>query len=387
MSKENFTEILTALTRLICGRLPTSEDFALSERLDWNVHELRIKFLMSEEAHARWPELQTKIENYLRDTLSQEPKTYSALRNVGLPPPLFDLAPESALHPHALAVLEVPLNRKIEMCLAIIVSKNYVPYAHVAISSFRFFHSDIPIFLLLVDGTSEDRSILSGCTRILLSDLEVPNLGWYTAKYDASQLSNALKPVFLSYLRRFSRRALYFDADIEIFSPCDELIKKTRKHALVLTPHTTAPFPRPEQLWVHPNNADIFNSGLFNAGVFGVDLDRCSDFLDFWARSNFSVGAFYGPAGGQTDQQYLNWAVILQEDIYILRDPSYNVAYWNLHDRDVRTGDEPMPVIKVNGHPLVIFHFSGFDIYNPVKISKHDHRYSVYNLPFIASIL
>jgi len=384
MSIEDFNEILTGLTRVLFGRMPTSEDYSLAETLSWNVHDLRIRFLMSEEAHARWPELRTKINDYFENTLSQELKRSTELRRLGLPRPLFDLAPDPPpQHP----ALEISNGSKVEMSLAVISTKNYVPYAHVTMSSFRAFHSDIPIFLLLVDGTSEDRSLVSNCTTVLLSDLELPNRGWYTAKYDASQLANAVKPAFLLYLRQFARRALYFDADIAVFSPCHELLKNTRDSDLVLTPHTTATFPRPEQLWAHPNNADIFHSGLFNAGVFGIDLDRCSDFLEFWINSNFSVGAFYGPAGGQTDQQYLNWAIVLQSNVHILRDPAYNVAYWNLHDRDLRTVKEPTPVVQVNGRPLVIFHFSGFDIYNPLQLSKHDNRYSVYNLHFIAELL
>jgi glycosyltransferase involved in cell wall biosynthesis len=189
------------------------------------------------------------------------------------------------------------------------------------------------------------------------------------------------------YLRQFTVKAIYLDADIAVFSRCDALIARLEESDLVLTPHTMAPFPRPEQFWVHPNNADIFNSGLLNGGVFGVNLDKCAHFLGFWSDANYSPGAFYGPAGGQTDQQYLNWALVLHDSVCILRDPAYNVAYWNLHDRDVRYEEDRVPPFEVNGAPLVIFHFSGFDIYNPMKISKHDNRYSVYNLPSIASIL
>ena len=53
---------------------------------------------------------------------------------------------------------------------------------------------------------------------------------------------------------------------------------------------------------------------------------------------------------------------------YILRDPACNVAYWNLHSRDLTwTSDH----YEVNGKPLRFFHYSGYELDKPHLLSKY----------------
>ena len=149
------------------------------------------------------------------------------------------------------------------------------------------------------------------------------------------------------------------------------------------------PPPKPEQFWVHPTPADIFNSGLINAGSFAINLQRSTEFLRFWETANLAPGTFYDGAGYQTDQQHLNWALVNVPGVCVLRSTRYNVAYWNLHERDLRTtaGAGLDPQFQVDHQPLGFFHFSGFDVHDPLRLSQHDGRHSVYDLPAIAEIL
>ncbi len=68
-----------------------------------------------------------------------------------------------------------------------------------------------------------------------------------------------------------------------------------------------------------------------------------------------------------TDQRWVDFVPSFF-DHHILKDPGYNVAYWNLHGREVfNDGDRYL----VNGVPLRFFHFSGFDARKPWLLSKH----------------
>jgi hypothetical protein len=66
-----------------------------------------------------------------------------------------------------------------------------------------------------------------------------------------------------------------------------------------------------------------------------------------------------------TDQKWLDWAPALFETV-VWRDEGVNVAYWNVHERDVH---------QVNGEylagtaPLRLFHFSGFPQATPSLLS------------------
>jgi len=56
------------------------------------------------------------------------------------------------------------------------------------------------------------------------------------------------------------------------------------------------------------------------------------------------------------------------DGVVLLRDPTYNVAHWNLLERTVElVGDEP----RVDGRPLRLFRFSGFDPSHPDRLTRY----------------
>jgi glycosyltransferase involved in cell wall biosynthesis len=310
----------------------------------------------------------------------------SLLRSAGFPAairPKLRVQVSPATAPRAVPTQRLP------NALALIATRNYIPYAKVTASTFATHHPEFQIFLLLVDGEPADAALFKEGNAVLLNDLGVPQAGFYAAKFTASELANSLKPVFLQYLAAFVDTVVYLDCDIGVFSRLTEMLDALSTHDLILVPHMLTPPPRPEQFWVHPTRADTFNAGLINAGSFAMNLSRCEAFLQFWREANLAPGAFFEGAGFQTDQQYLNWALVNVSGVYVLRSTRYNVAYWNLHERDlrcVRTAGST-PHYEVDGNPLGFFHFSGYDINNRFCLSRHDGRHSVYNLPAVAEIL
>ena len=274
-------------------------------------------------------------------------------------------------------------------CLALIATRSFLPFAKLAAKSFLAHHPEFRAFLLLVDGEPADAAVFHEGQVVLLPELGLSHGGWYAAKFTTAEFSNALKPVFLQYVARFAKRAIYLDCDVVVFSRLSEMLALSDTHELVLVPHMLTPPPRPEWFWVHPTRADTFNSGLINAGCFAIQLTECKEFLTFWEEANFAPGAFYEGAGYQTDQQHLNWALVTMPGVCVLRDDRYNVAYWNLHERDLwrhstPAGDGPF---MVGDKPLGFFHFSGYDVHDRLRLSRHDGRHVVYNMPAVAEIL
>jgi hypothetical protein len=69
--------------------------------------------------------------------------------------------------------------------------------------------------------------------------------------------------------------------------------------------------------------------------------------------------------------------VVFFEDVSIFRDPSYNVAHWNLPERAVRVGDD---AVTVDGRPCRFFHFSGFDPDEPHAVTRYSPRLDMSNV-------
>ena len=65
------------------------------------------------------------------------------------------------------------------------------------------------------------------------------------------------------------------------------------------------------------------------------------------------------------------------EDVYIIKHPGYNIAYWNMMQRNVEIKNNK---IYSNGKPAYFIHFSGFSPDNMENVSKHQNRFILKNL-------
>lgn len=126
---------------------------------------------------------------------------------------------------------------------------------------------------------------------------------------------------------------------------------------MVLTPHITEPLPAGAM----PDAGVIQQYGIWNAGMFGVQANaEAMGFLHWWSDIMTDPRRLSGPRGW--DQQWLEFAPAMVEQVKILRDPTYNVALWNLASRRLARGRDGW---EVDGRELTTFHFSWFDESNP----------------------
>ena len=61
----------------------------------------------------------------------------------------------------------------------------------------------------------------------------------------------------------------------------------------------------------------------------------------------------------------------LVSDYAVVRDPEFNLAYWNLHAHRLHWDGRGY---SVDGRPLAFFHFSGFVPDEPELLSRHQTR-------------
>lgn len=261
------------------------------------------------------------------------------------------------------------------MNICTIIAKNYVAHARVLAESYLEHHPGGTCYALVIDevdgyidATSEPFELITP------AQLDIEDFEHMAAIYNVLELSTAVKPWLLQHLleERDLERIAYFDPDIRIYDRLDEIEQLTREHGMVLIPHITSPLPRDGK---RPSEADILISGTYNLGF--VSLERNSQterLLDWWSERLATDCVVAPDAGYFVDQRWMDFVHGVAPGFYVLRDPAYNVAYWNLHGRDL-TFERGR--YSVEGQPLGFFHFSGFDPDHRKRLSKHQSRIEV----------
>jgi len=262
-----------------------------------------------------------------------------------------------------------------EFAACTIIAKNYLPMARVLTESWHRFHPDCPMFVLMLDSPAGFATLEKEAFESLsLNQLEIPHVYSLQFKYPLLELGTAVKPYLLNYLfqRYAPRKLLYLDADILILASLHKLRLALDQANVLLTPHLLAPNPDDKQ---HSDDLDILQTGVYNLGFLGLrNSFESQQLLSWWSKKLYHHCIDDRPGNLFVDQRWMDLVPGLYDGVQILRDPGYNVARWNLHERAVSTDGDSF---KVDGGPLFFFHFSGFNPDQPWIVSKHWFRYDI----------
>lgn len=219
---------------------------------------------------------------------------------------------------------------------------------------------------------------IEGVEIVPVSEMGVPRLFEMAFCYDVMEFCTALKPVGFRYVfdRLGAGAAVYLDADILVLQALQAVKDGFGQGAeALLTPHLTAPLPADGK---HPDDLDILASGAFNAGFLAFrNTDAARQFLGWWEAHLQRDCVVDATRSLFADQTWLQMAPGFIPACRILRDPGYNVAYWNLSEREV-AGESGQ--LMANGAPLVFCHFSGATPDAPGVFSRHQTRFSLGDL-------
>jgi len=243
-----------------------------------------------------------------------------------------------------------------------ISSNQYLPNQMLFAKQLHKSNPDLDLYCI----TLENKQVKSQLFKtIRLKD--ITSLDWqrFVFQYDVLELATAVKPYVIRWLmnKYGYNKVLYFDSDILVYSSLSLIIEKLNKHDVVLTPHIRK-IIRDDKL---PAEIDFSKSGYFNLGFIAFAQNQHSlEFLDWWSdqmtdKCIIDFSQFYF-----VDQRWIDYAPIFLNS-YIIKEPGYNVSYFNLQEY----------VSKYDPQKIIFFHFSGFDIN---YISRHQNRFNPNNL-------
>jgi glycosyltransferase involved in cell wall biosynthesis/SAM-dependent methyltransferase len=264
-----------------------------------------------------------------------------------------------------------------------IIAKNYIAQARVLARSLLEHNPGSRFSVLIIDGLDGlvDPAV-EPFTVLTPDEIDCEPFPRMAARYDVLELSTAVKPWLLRHQLRAGAPAItYLDPDIQVFGSLEELDRRARAHGLVLTPHNTLPIPHDGE---RPTQIDIMIAGVYNLGCVAVgQSDEIEALIDWWSERltrDCRVDPVYGYF---VDQRWFDLAPGFVSEYSIVREPEYNVAYWNVYSRKLERSEDRY---TVDGRPLAFFHFSGFDPTKPNVLSAHQSRVDLATEPVLAQI-
>ena len=252
-------------------------------------------------------------------------------------------------------------------------TNNYLPLARVLAKSLKKFHPSFHLHLVLCDRVYESFRIENEDFNdvITIEDLEIPDLESWLFKHSVVELCTAVKSLAFKYIINHYQcdNIIFFDPDIAIFSPLDELINNFKDSNILITPHQLE--PEKSSSAIADNEICFLVHGTFNLGFLGVkNSSEGMAFIDWWANRCLDFCYSDTAYGLYTDQRWIDLVPSFFTGFNILRHPGYNVANWNLSNRDVQ-GDLQTRIL-VNGKPLCFYHFSNSQNIMQEKYNLHN---------------
>lgn len=269
-----------------------------------------------------------------------------------------------------------------EVCT--IIAKNYVAHARVLARSLGQTNPDSRLWTLIIDEFTDFIEPDHEPFEILTpADIGCAPFEQMAVRYSVLELSTAVKPWLLRHLMEATGKPVtYLDPDIRVYGSLEQLDRLAAEHGVVLIPHNNEPIPPDGRT---PSQVDIMIAGTYNLGYVSLSArPEVGKLLDWWAdrlRRDCRVDPLWGYF---VDQRWFDLAPGFLSDLAIVRDPEFNVAYWNLHARRLERDDDRY---LVDGRPLGFFHFSGFDPANPLVLSRHQSRVDVAADPVLERLL
>jgi hypothetical protein len=242
------------------------------------------------------------------------------------------------------------------------ITANYLPKAAALAHSVKRVHPDATFHVVLSDDMPDCPPATTAAfdNIINITELPIANRSSWIFKHRLVELCTAVKGTAFEYIAdRFgAERIYYFDPDILVLNRLDALERILDRHSILLTPHQCV--PETDLQAILDNEHCCLRHGVYNLGFLAVrQTDQGRQFIAWWADRLRRFCYDEVPSGLFTDQRWVDLAPAFFDDIAIVRDPEFNVSTWNLTHRRA-AGTAPYD-IRINGRPLVFYHFSGFD--------------------------
>lgn len=235
----------------------------------------------------------------------------------------------------------------LDKTVAILSSEAYLPRLKVCINHIRKHSPDIPINVLYFG----DREDIAGYTDhlIVTSSLRIKSV---------KDIFAARPAYMIQLLRQGYNSVLHIGSDVLFYSPLEEIFSNYSHYDAAGSPHIITPIPYDGKM---PSNEQIHLTGQLNSDFMLWNYSKSTLMFLEWQHKELQRCNEDEPSRGRFfDQVYLSFAPYFIENFHIMRDTYHNVAYFNLHERDLDTA-----------HSI---QYTGYDFKTRTRLSKYMQR-------------
>ena len=266
-----------------------------------------------------------------------------------------------------------------------VCTASYLAQAKGLADSVLQYNPDYKVIIGLVDKLENDFDLTAYAPHTILQvhEMKLPVFDAMQERYNIFELNCALKSFFVRWVldNRFPEFVIYLDVDMLVFNSFEPAATLLNEHSILITPHITKPFPVDGLI---PQERDILKTGMFNAGFFAVKNNNIGNAMINWWKDRMVDQGYERPKDGlNSDQNWLNFVPLYFDKVHVVKHAGFNVAYWNLHERTISKKEN---IFYANNNPLIFFHFSGYSLQQPDKISKHQQRFSMNDNPALKEV-
>lgn len=261
-----------------------------------------------------------------------------------------------------------------------ICAKNYLAQARTLGDSIRATNPGLDFYIFLSDERSQPAAENQGkylCIEV--KNLGIPRFREMCFMYDVMELACAIKPFCFRYLFESCsyNKVIYLDPDTYVLHDLAGAFRLLDENFLVLTPHLTC---------LDLGRAGSFSEesflycGVYNLGFAAIRKSpEAKGLLGWWGQRLEDRGFADKLDALHVDQKWMDLVPSCYErGVCILKDPGYNAAHWNIHQRRLNTKNS---IYYMDESPLVFFHFSSFDPLKPSIMTRHHKDYTLERWP------
>ena len=263
-----------------------------------------------------------------------------------------------------------------DLACCTIITKSHLSYARTLANTLATSNSQSKLYVLLadrIDGYIDpDKEPFYIIKLEELADQEdIDRMCFY---YTPSELCFCLRAWLHEYMfqKTSFKKWIYLDSDIAVYHSLEKIFKQLDDISIMISPHLISIDP-PRSINVKAirklESYLLRNGGIYNGGFLALrKTEESKAFID-WFKNHLKMYGFDDRPMQSGDQFWLTCVPLYFREVSVLRDPGANLAYWNLYERNIE--QDGSGEIKVNDKPLLFFHFAGFDMNAPKRLTKY----------------